>query len=261
MTNSTVQTGRFVWHDLMTSAPEDSVQFYTRVFGWDVDHGTRGAWRGLRLMARGKQICGVVGAEEHVSAPNSWLPYATVGDLAACVERTLELHGRSPLRNAEVAGSGRFAVIEDPTGAMLAVCEPGEDRTSRSTTGRRGGFCWHELATDEPRDSVPFYQELFGWTLSAWYHGNNSPYWYFAIDDEPIAGIRSLSGLPVQQPLWLCHVAVDDVKRAVDSASALDGEVLIPPADRPSLGRSALIADPLHGALSVTQPRSEGLVR
>jgi predicted enzyme related to lactoylglutathione lyase len=65
----------------------------------------------------------------------------------------------------------------------------------------------------------------------------------------------------VQQPFWLCHVEVDDVQSAVDSALSLDGEVLIPPADRPELGRSALIADPLRGMLSVLQPASGGLLR
>jgi len=213
-----------------------------------------------RLSLGGEHLCGVVGADELSSSPNVWLPYVAVVDLDACVERALELRGRSPLRNAEVPGSGRFAVIIDPTGATLAVCEPVEDRTWRYRPSQTGGFCWHELVTDEPGDIATFYQELFGWTLTAQRRDDQALYWYFALDGDPIAGIRSSRRTDAPSALWLCHAEVRDLERTAKSAVTAGGATERCAAYGQFLGRGVLITDPLRGVFCAMVPAVMGLV-
>jgi len=245
----------------MTSDPAGSIRFYRRLFGWEADTGATSGRRDPRLMVDGRQFCGVVGANELTAAPNLWLPYVAVDDLDASVERVLALRGRSPLRNAQVTGSGRFAVITDPIGSTLALCEPGEDRTWHFHDDRPGGFCWHELLAEKPGDIATFYQELLGWSLTVSYGDNRAPYWYFTVDGQPVAGIRTSVAETPHQPLWLCHAEASNLERTVDIAVSGGGATDHCALGGRPIGRGALITDPQRGVLCAMVPAASGILR
>jgi hypothetical protein len=57
-------------------------------------------------------------------AQPNWLPYVAVDDVDATIARAKKLGARIPVSPEDIPGIGRFGVLQDPTGAVLAVMKP-----------------------------------------------------------------------------------------------------------------------------------------
>lgn len=129
--------GALTWNDLMTRDVGKASEFYGEVFGWEfapVDPGGRPAGgdddddeqeqdapervsikNGERLNGG---IASLPGSAEQ--APPHWLPYFAVDDLDAALSAVDEGGGTVMADPVEVP-TGRFALIADPQGAVLAI--------------------------------------------------------------------------------------------------------------------------------------------
>jgi hypothetical protein len=56
--------------------------------------------------------------------PPHWLPYVAVDDADATIARARELGATIPGDPEDIPGVRRFSVLEDPTGAVLAIMKP-----------------------------------------------------------------------------------------------------------------------------------------
>jgi predicted enzyme related to lactoylglutathione lyase len=52
------------------------------------------------------------------------LPYVKVDDPDTTIARAKKLGAKIPVSPADIPNIGRFAVLQDPTGAVLAVMKP-----------------------------------------------------------------------------------------------------------------------------------------
>lgn len=128
-----------------------------------------------------------------------------------------------------------------------------------SETSIRGRFVWHELMTTDPRDAARFFGKVIGWKAKPW----DQQSWYsmwtmgrgpsrgglMALPDEAKAG-----GTP---PMWVTYIATPDVDETALQAAQYGGRVLRQPAEIPTVGRFALIADPqgaMFAAFTPNQP-------
>ncbi len=55
------------------------------------------------------------------SAPSHWISYVAVDDVDASTKRALELGGQIHLDPKEIPHVGRFSIIADPTGGVIAL--------------------------------------------------------------------------------------------------------------------------------------------
>jgi predicted enzyme related to lactoylglutathione lyase len=105
----------FVFMDLRTTDRDRSRSFYGDLFGWPTTEalfmGEKGPWGGLTQLVEGDD-----------RSPQ-WIPYAPVDDLDGALARAVEL-GATATRPRVDLPQGSVAVIEDPTGATLALWEP-----------------------------------------------------------------------------------------------------------------------------------------
>jgi predicted enzyme related to lactoylglutathione lyase len=53
-----------------------------------------------------------------------WLIYITVADLDEAMRRCQERGGKVRVPAKDMGGQGRYAIIEDPAGAVAALFEP-----------------------------------------------------------------------------------------------------------------------------------------
>jgi predicted enzyme related to lactoylglutathione lyase len=114
-----------------------------------------------------------------------------------------------------------------------------------------GAFSWSELMTTDPEAATAFYAKLFGWQVEPMNMG--MPYNVLKVGDAAIGGIMGMppgapAGMP---PMWMPYVTVADVDALVKQVVSLGGKVRMPPADIPSVGRFAVIADPQGAAINV----------
>jgi predicted enzyme related to lactoylglutathione lyase len=119
--------GSFVWVDLTVPDADRVRDFYQEVVGWRPRAVPMGDYDDYSMEppAGGDAVAGVCHARgTNEGIPPQWLHYIVVGDLDQSLERCQSLGGRI-VREARNLGSGRFAVIEDPTGAVSAIYEEG----------------------------------------------------------------------------------------------------------------------------------------
>ena len=113
---------RFFWNELHTNDPAGALRFYGKVLGFT--HKTQKMGPGDEYhVLESKDGVGRGGVTHHLEkgvAPH-WLPYVEVDDPDATIATARKLGAKIPVAPADIPGIGRFAVLEDPTGAVLAV--------------------------------------------------------------------------------------------------------------------------------------------
>jgi len=237
-------TGRVVWHELLSTDPEKSMEFYSDLFGWDSIRAEDDVRDGYTTFAYdGREVGGMVPVEAKRGSRSCWNAYITVPsvDVAAMTVRTLggEIH----VEAKELPGIGRFAAIADPSGATLCPfmyasndAKPPEE----NGTPPPFGFCWNELHTSELNKCKFFYASIFGWAAAARDLGARGTCWVQRRGDKEEAGMFQTSA---RESLWVSYVAVDDVQGITEQARNLGGAVLVGPLHVPEFGQYAVIAD------------------
>jgi predicted enzyme related to lactoylglutathione lyase len=116
--------GQFLWNELHTNDPKKALAFYEKVIGFShraMDMGPAGIYY---IVSRGGVDRGGVTSQLTAGAPPHWLPYVTVDDTDAAIGRARKLGAKIPMPPEDIPGIGRFGILQDPTGAVLAIMKP-----------------------------------------------------------------------------------------------------------------------------------------
>ncbi len=116
--------GRFFWNELHTTDPEKALAFYAKVVGFShrsMDMGPGGTYH---IVGKGGVDRGGMTSHLPPGVPPHWLPYVFVDDPDATVARATKLGATTQMNPEDIPGVGRFAVLSDPAGAVLAVMKP-----------------------------------------------------------------------------------------------------------------------------------------
>jgi hypothetical protein len=115
--------GSFSWNELMTTNAAGAKSFYATVFGWTPnDQPMEGMTytvfnNGDQMAAGMMQMDG----DQWAGVPPNWMGYISVADCDATAALASELGGTVQVPPTDIPTVGRFAVIQDPTGAVFAV--------------------------------------------------------------------------------------------------------------------------------------------
>jgi predicted enzyme related to lactoylglutathione lyase len=236
--------GSFSWTDLATSDTEGAKRFYIGLFGWELDdRPIPGGGIYTMLLRDGKEVAALSEAREGM--PNVWASYVTVESADAAAARASELGGTIMAEPFDVMEAGRMAVIQDPTGAVVCVWEPGES-IGATLVNVPGALTLNQLATTDPREAERFYAGLFGWRIEE-VAGGDQPYWGIYLGDRVNAGMMQLppdAGAPSH---WLTYFGSEDVDDDAGRIGRLGGQVMLAPMDVP--GGRVLVAQDPQGAI------------
>jgi uncharacterized protein len=221
-----------------------------RLFDWDATEQPmpRGSGTHTLLWKEGEVLAGVhqLGGPGSEGVPAHWMTYAAVDDVDAAARHALELGGKLPAPPMDVPGAGRMALVQDPTGAAIAIAQFVEFGTSP-----HGPFGWSELATRDIAAAADFYRALLGWTSQT---DAKSGYTHFQLGGTSVAGMISL---PPQQvhipPHWLPYIAVADCAAIAEKAPELEGVLHLPPTAIEQVGCFSVLADPAGAAFGIMQ--------
>ena len=241
--------GRFSWFDLLTIDVDAARRFYGEVAGWTDEPCDGGSY--FMFNTAGAGVGGVMALPAHVRAggvPPHWLGHVAVVDVEETVSRALRLGGTSVVPSTALPGVGRFAVLADPQGAVIALATTARDCREGAGTDDPGFFTWAELHASGWESAWRFYAELFGWTSTGSF--SMGPQWgtYFMFGPNPDQAWGAMfDGAKVEgvAPRWHHVIRVDDTDEAALKVAALGGEVVHGPADIPvGGGRVAQCRDP-----------------
>lgn len=244
-------TGRFVWHELVTTDAAVATKFYTGLFGWSVGESPMPGGGTYRMFSQGDiMVAGAMTAPPGVRS--GWLVYVGVEDVDLSAKKIGELGGRIMVPPTTVPDMLRFACAADPQGAPFGILKglgAGSDRPQYEGPARPGTFVWDELHTKDLAAAKKFYGTVFGWTGKA--GEGDMEYWHWKNADKEIGGMMTQMGAPNAPPHWLAYVAVSDVDGVTKKVETLGGKVLMPATEMPKVGKFSVVQDPTGAVFSL----------
>ena len=237
--------GTFSWVDLATTDPEGAKAFYGGLFGWEgEDMPAGGGLIYTMFRLNGLYVAAVSSQMEHERAagiPPHWNSYVTVDDVDAVAARVPELGGQLLAGPFDVLDSGRMAVLQDPTGAVVSLWQAGNHHGAQLVNDP-GSLTMNSLTTPDPERAREFYAALLGWTFEM-----GPEFSQIKVGDRLNAGMRGDTSVP---PHWLPYFTVDDADAAAATARDGGGSVRVGPTAIPA-GRFAVFTDPAGAAFAV----------
>ena len=116
------QHGAFSWNELMTTDPNAAKEFYGKLFKWELMDMPMEEMTYTVAKAGEDDVAGIMQIPpDDEGAPPSWGAYVTVDNVDQTVRLAEELGGRIVVPARDVPEVGRFAVIQDPQGAMISI--------------------------------------------------------------------------------------------------------------------------------------------
>jgi uncharacterized protein len=125
--DASVPEGTFVWDELLTTDVDAAKSFYAEVFGWTAEDAEMGGGTGTYTLFKrpdGADVGGCMRRPDGVEAPPGWFTYIATDDVDATAARAKELGGTVSQEATDIPGIGRFAVIQDPVGAVFDAFRP-----------------------------------------------------------------------------------------------------------------------------------------
>ena len=237
--------GTFSWVDLGTTDVEGAKAFYGELFGWQIEdmRSSQGSYTMCRL--HGRDVAGI-----HEHAPDEgigWGSSISVDDVDRVTARARELGATVLAEPFEVQGAGRTAVLQDPSGAVVSLWQPG-DHAGAGLVNEVGTWTWNELVTPDLAAAKAFYAELFGWNAQD--TPGEFPRTSFTLGDLLVGGGHAPTPQEGPVPRWTISFRVADADQSAARAQELGGSVLLPPIDVP-VGRFAIVADPGGASFTV----------
>lgn len=249
--------GNPCWYELGTSDLDGASDFYGKIFDWRVtDSGMEGFDYRLAQASNGL-VAGVMSNAVQVgNPPPNWLIYFAVDDCDKSAAAVRAAGGSIYTEPADIPGTGRFAVVADPQGAVFGLLQPDmsqmspEDR-AKAAAGegafdqRKAGHChWNELMSRDPQAGFAFYSSLFGWTKGdAMDMGDMGTYQFFRHRDVDIGAMMGLGDAPV--PAWLPYFGSPrPVTETVEAIRSAGGSIHHGPSEVPGPLYIAVAQDP-----------------
>ncbi|MEN8150263.1 MAG: VOC family protein [Planctomycetota bacterium] len=251
-----MSAGKFCWHDLMSTDPDVSREFFTKLFGWTVSPMDMGEMGTYQMLMNGETgIGGIVPLDDSVPVPSHWIGYVTADDVDAALERGANHGGRTCVPGTDIPEVGRFGVLTDPSGAVISpfksLHEAEEGSDNQECVPIPGSFCWNELLTDDVDQAKAFYGEVFGWSTLDNDMGEMGTYTLFRDGETDRGGMMTMPPNVSAPPHWLHYVLVADVDAKAGEVTDLGGNVFCQPTSIPGIGRFAVCSDPTGATFAI----------
>ncbi|WP_228990289.1 VOC family protein [Streptomyces sp. DH8] len=122
--------------------------------------------------------------------------------------------------------------------------------------GSLNEFCWMDLKTRDLAGTATYFSKTLGWRFAVdeedWRKATK-----IAIDGHLVGSVSDLAN-PLYPPGTPAHIAyylaVDNVDRRAEAATANGARLVVPPFDTGDQGRIATLIDPVGAAFSLWQP-------
>ena len=250
--------GQFCWYDLMTLDPTSAKRFYSALFNWKVEPFAQASVdQPYDLLVVGGNMLGGVSKlseqQRSMGIPSNWLPAVHVNNLDESASKATSLGGRVVVAPMDIPETGRYAVITDPQGAMIALFEANGPFGGFDGTPEMGRPSWHELMTTDYRRAFEFYSALFGWEkIEEVDMGPLGMYFEYGMKGKMFGGMYNrppeMGGM---HPFWLPYFHVKDVETSTEAAKRAGATVQNGPMEVPGGSWIVVMGDPQGAAFAM----------
>jgi predicted enzyme related to lactoylglutathione lyase len=135
---------------------------------------------------------------------------------------------------------------------------PTATELTSSSESVRGRFLWYELMTPDPDLAGGFYSAVLGWHTAVWsYDATTAPYTLFLLGDVPVAGMMRLPERARARGAggqWIAYLGAPDLDEMHAEALRLGARSYAAPVEVPTVGRTAVVADPQGATVAFHTP-------
>lgn len=247
--------GQFCWVDLMARDLQHAQDFYCSLFDWTAElQDTQGGPPYVIFKYGGQMVAGLGQMDAGMKSsgmPPIWSSYVNVEDADATVGRVAGLGGTVLMPVMDVLDAGQMAIIQDPSGAPLSLWQK-KQHFGAELVNLPGSLVWNELITPEPEKVIPFYEQLFGWSIAK-EESSEANYWNIKNNGRMNGGLMERTAeMGPFPPCWCTYFAVADISATVDRLQSLGGAICRPPFEV-GVGHIAVVADNDGGVFNVIQ--------
>ncbi|MCB1396088.1 MAG: VOC family protein [Rhodobacter sp.] len=247
------------WYELTSPDTAAAATFYGAVLGWS---WAKVPMEGMdyHLASMGPAMVAGMMTPPADGIPPNWCIYFAVTDCDATAAAVQADGGGQIVPPSDIPGTGRFAILTDPQGAVFGILQPlpmedGND-TGRAFDQKTSGHGhWHELMTSDPAAAMAFYAKHLGWTASqAMDMGEMGTYQLFAGQGGDMGGImrQMVPGMP---SFWLPYFGANGIDAAVTVITAAGGKVQNGPVEVPGGAFILQATDPQGAWFALSGPR------
>jgi uncharacterized protein len=112
-------------------------------------------------------------SEEYAHLPVQWMPHIQVADVAASVQRALDLDGNVLMHAKDDDGRSQWAVLLHPNEAAFGIIPvvpgeaipPDDGAGSPDAAAPVGRIYWLDLTTPGASETRDFYRQVVGWSV------------------------------------------------------------------------------------------------
>ena len=237
------------WVDVTSPDLDATIAFYSGLFGWQGDRDPRPEAGGYTMLSLNGKFVAAASPPQQKRTPASWTTYIASDDVDATAERVKEAGGSVFMEPFDVFDAGRMTVAQDPTGAVFGVWQADKHHGTQ-LANEPGTLSWNECQTADAAGAERFYRAVFGYGVTPMPMGEGEPYRVLEIKGKGVAGVIQTADRP---PNWATTFNVADTDASCARAEELGGRVLRQPHDIPTIGRYAVLQDPVGAAFGVIQ--------
>jgi len=245
--------GRFVWHQLMTRDVPGAKKFYTGLMGWKAQPWPLDPAYTV-CHAADVPVAGImeIPADLPAEIPSHWLQYIGTRDVDSTADAAVRAGGSVVKAPRDMAGAGRYALLQDPQGALFAIIDPENARPETTGVPALGTFSWHELATSDNEAAFAFYSGLFGWdAMTRMDMRPTGTYLVFGQNGIQRGGMYIKPADWPAPPNWMPYAHVPSVDASAANLESVGAQVLVEPMDVPGGSRISSLMDPAGAPFAI----------
>ena len=250
--------GQFCWYDLITEDPTAAKRFYPPLFNWKIESFPFSTPdQPYDMWSVNNSTLGGVGKlPEQMKAqgiPSHWMPSVLVNNIDETASKAVQLGGRVMAGPMDIPETGRYAVLTDPQGAMIAIFQANGPFAGFDGTAQLGRPSWHELMTTDYNRAFEFYRALFGWEkIEEIDMGPAGMYFEYGMKGKMFGGMYNrtpeMGSMP---PYWLPYFHVKDVETSMAAAKKGGAVVQMGPMEVPGGSWIVVMSDPQGAAFAM----------
>jgi predicted enzyme related to lactoylglutathione lyase len=240
----------------MTSDTKSAANFYTKLVGWKTKVFDQNPAYTM-FTAKGRPVAGLM-ARPEPSSPLIWLAYIGTPNVDETTRQAESLGGRVVKKPEDIPTVGRFAILQDPQGAMFVAFTPAmQGAPPPDAPAGANDFPWHELTTTDWRSALTFYKSLFGWeeTESMDMGPEMGTYQMYGWKGHTLGGMMNKPRQSPGPPAWLSYIKVADAKKAAATVKKLGGQIINGPMEVPGGSWIAAGLDPQGVVFALNSPK------
>ncbi|MER5641081.1 VOC family protein [Kitasatospora sp. NPDC002227] len=241
------------WAQLSAGDVPAATGFYGGLFGWGAEADPDPQYGGYTIFSHDGAAAAAVAPLMNPQQPVMWLLSFATTDIDATCAAAKDAGATLWMGPMEVGDRGRWALLNDPTGAPFALWQAGAF-AGFGVVNEPNAFGWVDLSTRDKDAATAFYANVFGWRV--W---PDERYPMVGLGEDMFGGVMAMDeSIPPEVPShWAPFFVVADVDAAAATAQGLGGAVVHGPVDveMENGPRIAVIRDPQGATFGVFASR------